>query len=97
MIEPGVKRELFLHDGALVSSVTQDCTPIAEYTKARHREGHHGSGDMRLAASIPLVFVEKYLIDAGITFQEFAVSPVHKRRLLSDPALADFRVWKGQV
>lgn len=97
MIEAGVKRDLLLQDGALVSSITQDCVPIAEYTKARSREGHHGSADMKLAASIPFVFIEKYLIDAGITFKEFAGSPDHKRRLLSDPALADFRVWKGQV
>ena len=97
MIEAGVKRDLVLQDGALIASTTQDCVPIAEYTKARSREGLHGSGDMKLAASIPFVFIEKYLIDGGISFQEFAGSPVHKRRLLSDPALADFRVWRGQV
>lgn len=97
MIEEGVKRGLYLQDGALVSSMTQDCVPIAEYAKARHREGHHGSKDMRLAASIPLVMVEKYLNDNGVTFREFAGSPEHKARLLGDPKLAHFRIWPGQV
>mgnify|MGYP003501078690 FL=1 len=93
----GVQRGLAVKDGMLITGISQDCTPIVEYTKARHREGHHGSNEMRLAASIPFVLIEKYLGDQGITFQEFAVSPDHKRRLLSDPALADFRVWRGAL
>lgn len=97
MIEPGVKRELFLHDGALVDSTTQDVEPILEYAKARNREGHHGSADMRLAASIPVVIVERYLHQNNITLQDFALSPEHKKRLLNDPALSHFRIWPGHI
>jgi len=95
--EVGVKRDLILQDGNLISSTTQDCTPIAEYCKARHNEGLTGSSEMRLAASIPFVIVEKYLNDNGITLHEFSTDKAHIRRLLQDPALDHFRVWKGKL
>ena len=92
-----VARSLTLQDGALVASATQDCTPIADYAQARQREGHHGSSDMKLAASIPFVIIEKYLNDNNITMHEFACDPAHKRAVLNDPALSYFRIWPGRV
>jgi hypothetical protein len=52
---------------------------------------------MRLAASIPMVLVERYLNDHAISLQELGRSPEHQKRLLNDPALAHFRIWKGRV
>ena len=97
MTEDGVIRQTALQDGALIASTTQDCTPIAEYAQARQREGRHGSSDMRLAATIPFVIVERYLNDNHLTMHEFACDPAHKRALLNDPALSYFRVWPGRV
>ena len=97
MSDLGVNRGLYLHDGALISSTTQDVEPILEHCKARSREGHHGSDDMKLAASIPFVIIERYLNDNDITLREFSVSADHKRRLLNDPALAHFRIWPGRI
>jgi hypothetical protein len=85
------------HDGLTSFERIQDCTPIAERCKALHNEGHTGSKDMKLAASIPNVMVEKYCNDHGILFSEWCSNPQHIRRMLSDPALAHFRVWKGQI
>lgn len=93
----GVKTVVALEDGALVTGTVQDCTAIAEYAKARHNEGMHGSSDMRLAASVPFVIVEKYCNDNGITLHEFKVSQEHKKRLLNDPANSHFRIWAGRV
>lgn len=93
----GTQTVVSLQDGALVTGTIQDCTAIAERAKAMHNAGLHGSKDMKLAATIPAVFVEKYINDNGITFQEFLRSQQHQRRILGDPALAHFRVWKGQV
>ena len=92
-----VKTVIALEDGALHTGTIQDCTPFADYAKARHNEGLHGSSDMRLAASVPFVLVEKYLNDNGITLHEFSASQDHKKRLLNDPAIAHFRIWKGPV
>ena len=97
MSDLGVNRGLYLHDGALISSTTQDVEPILEHCKARRREGKHGASDMKLAGSIPLVIIERYLNDNHITLREFAGSQDHFRRLLNDPALADFRIWPGRV
>jgi hypothetical protein len=83
-------------DSMTVENV-QDCTPIAEYAKARNREGHHGSSEMRLAGSIPLVMVEKYCNDNGITYPEWSANKEHIRRMLQDPALAHFRIWPGRI
>lgn len=84
-------------EGGLVTGTIQDCDPILEYAKARHNEGHHGSSEMRLAASIPFVIVEKYCNDNGVTFAEFMNYEAHKKRLLNDPDLSYFRIWNGRV
>ena len=94
---PGVLTVVALQDGNLVTGTVQDCTAIAEYAKARHNEGQHGSRDMKLAASIPFVMVDKYLNDNHLTLHEFQRDKAHIRRMLNDPALAHFRIWKGRV
>lgn len=86
-----------LHDGKMTVQRTQDCTPIAEYAKARSNEGYHGSADMKLAASIPFVMVEAYCNQNGIEFRDFMNSQEHKKRLLNDPTLSHFRIWPGRV
>lgn len=93
----GTQTVVGLQDGTLVTGTVQDCTAIAEYARARHKEGLHGSSEMRLAASIPFVIIEKYLNDNRITLAEFKQSQEHKRRLLNDPANAAFRIWEGRV
>lgn len=84
-------------DGVMTVKRTQDCTPIAEHTKALHNAGLHGSGEMRHAASIPFIFIEDYCNRVGITFHECMANKEHMRRIVNDPALAHFRVWKGQI
>lgn len=86
-----------LQDGALITGTTQDCTPYAERAQAMQAAGLHGSRDMRLAASVPAVLVERYCNQAGIDMAEFNSSKDHKRRLLNDPALAAFRIWPGRI
>jgi hypothetical protein len=76
---------------------TQDCTPIAEETQALHREGFHGSSNVKHAARIPNILIEKYCQDNGITFREWLLDEAHIRRMLNDPALAHFRIWPGQI
>ncbi|MCH8622643.1 hypothetical protein [Undibacterium sp. TS12] len=75
----------------------QDCTAIAEHAQALHKEGLHGTSEMRHAASFPMVLVEKYLNDKNISFQEFMSEEVHVKAMLVDPALSAFRVWGGRV
>ena len=86
-----------VEDGVLVISRRQDVEPILERAKAMHREGLHGSSEMRLAAEIPNVLIEDYCNRNGITYQEWAQNKEHKRRLLNDPAIAAFRIWPGRV
>jgi hypothetical protein len=93
----GTKTVIALEDGALITGTIQDCTAIAERAKYMHNIGHHGSNDMRLAATVPMVMIEKYCNNNGITYQEFASGQEHKNRLLGDPALSHFRVWKGKI
>lgn len=94
----GTQTVVALEGGDLITGTVQDCTAIAERAKALHNAGYTGpSSDMRLAASVPAVLVEKYLNDNGITMQAFTRDQAHIKRLLGDPALAHFRVWKGVV
>lgn len=84
-------------DGSMTTGTQQDCGAILDYAKERHNSGQHGSAELKLAASIPHVIVEKYCNDHGIEFREFMQSQAHKKRLLNDPDLSYFRIWKGVV
>jgi len=92
-----VETRLHVHDGSVTFERIQDCTPILERATALHNGGHHGSSEMRHAADFPMVIVEKYCNDHHIEFAEFIQNKDHVRRMLADPALAGFRVWKGRV
>ena len=84
-------------DGSLTTGTVQDCTAILENAKALHNIGFTGSKDMKLAARVPFVVVEAYCNNNKIRLRDFLRSDDHRKRLLNDPALSDFRIWKGQL
>ncbi|MEK8025015.1 hypothetical protein [Pseudaquabacterium rugosum] len=93
----GVATRYHAADGVVAIERAQDCTPIAEHCAALRQAGATGGADMRHAASLPAVVVERYINDKGITFAEFLRDPEHARTMLNDPALAAFRVWEGKA
>lgn len=93
----GITSVVAVQDGNLITGTVQDCTPILERTQAMNREGHHGSSDMKLAASLPMVVVERYCNNNGITFEQFMQGREHIKRMLNDPDLSYFRIWPGKV
>jgi len=76
---------------------TQDCTPIAERAYSMHKEGMHGTKELKLAATIPNVIIEKYMNDHGVSFAEVIGNDVHMRRIVNDPDNKMFRVWPGRI
>lgn len=84
-------------DGKMFIGRSQDYTPIAEFTKAMHNSGNHGSSEMRHAAKIPNVVIEKYMNDHGVTFQEVMNDQRHLRAIVNDPDNKMFRIWPGRV
>lgn len=76
---------------------SQDCSAIVEDVKARQSHGMTGSSEMKHAARIPTIVVEKYCNDHDISFHEFMANREHIRRVLNDPSLSAFRIWRGQV
>lgn len=86
-----------MRDDTIVIARSQDCTPIAEWAKKQQAIGAHGSSEMRHAARIPNVVIEKYCNDHGVTFAEVMRSPEHARRMLNHPDNAAFRIWPGRV
>ncbi|MGE5452430.1 MAG: hypothetical protein ACM3VZ_11390 [Acidobacteriota bacterium] len=93
----GTQTVVALQDGALITGTVQDCVPIAEAAKAKHNAGSFGSSEMKHAASIPMVMIEKYCNERGVTFHDFMKDKAHIRYMLNDPNLAMFRIWKGKV
>lgn len=88
----------FVHeDGRLIIARSQDCTPIAEDAKARHNAGMFGSSEMKHAARIPNVIIEKYMNDNGVSFAELMANEVHIKRICNNPDNGAFRIWKGQL
>lgn len=84
-------------DGKLFVGRTQNCVPIAEDAKRRHNAGQFGSSEMRHAARIPNVIIEKYMNDNGVTFEDVMSNPQHIKRIVEDPANDAFRIWKGKL
>lgn len=85
-------------DGEQMHTIrTQDCTPIAERAYAMHKEGMHGSSEMRLAATIPNVIIEKYMNEHGVSYAEVIGNEVHMRRICNDPDNKMFRIWPGRI
>ncbi|MES2323282.1 MAG: hypothetical protein V4633_13540 [Pseudomonadota bacterium] len=84
-------------DGKLFVGRSQDCTPIAEDAKRRHNAGAFGSSEMKHAARIPNVIIEKYMNERGVTFEQFMADPIHIKCLVEDPANDAFRIWKGRL
>lgn len=97
LIQSNIGTNVSVKDGVLTTHRFQDCNPIAEHAKALHNMGMFGSSDMKLAATIPDVMIEKYCNDHGILFSEFMQNKEHMRRVLNDPAMAHFRVWPGKI
>lgn len=85
------------HGDEMTVQRTQDCDPIAEWAKRQQAEGVHGSSDMKLAARIPNVMIEKYCNDKNLTYSEVMGNPHHMRAIVNDPALSAFRIWPGRV
>lgn len=83
--------------GGLTIERVQDCTAIAEYAKKQQTQGVTGTSELKLAARLPLIMVEKYINDNGITMHEFMGNKEHIKKMCNDPALAHFRVWNGKL
>lgn len=93
----GIQSVVAVEDGKHVVGTVQDCTPIVDKARALHNEGFHGSSEMRHIASLPMVVIEKYCNDNGITMGEWMADRSHLRRMVNDPALAYFRIAPGRV
>ncbi|MGI9490500.1 MAG: hypothetical protein ACR2RF_32325 [Geminicoccaceae bacterium] len=63
----------------------QDCGDILDFNKAQQSEGaHEVPGLGKKLASIPVVIFHKWLDDAGITQQQYAVmSPLERKKWLA--------------
>lgn len=94
---PAVSTRLIIEGNQMHTIRTQDCTPIAERAYAMHKEGMHGSKEMKLAASIPMVILERYMNENGVSFGECLGDPVHARRILNNPDNKMFRIWPGAI
>lgn len=71
---------------------------VADHCRAMRESGAEDVGDVRLLGVIPAELVEKYCIDAGVTFADFMhPGSEHASRMLNDPALSGFRVHRGRV
>ena len=93
----GLQTVIRVQDDKLIHGTVQDCDPILEDAKARNRAGMHGTSEMKHAARFPLVAVEKYCNEKGITLEEWNNNPHHIRTMLNDSALSYFRIWEGAV
>jgi len=81
----------------LIERRSQDVEPVLEQAKQLRSNGQVGSSEMRHAARLPLIEIEKYLALTGITMHEFMTDPVHVKAMLNNPDLSQFRIWTGRI
>lgn len=87
-----------VHDGtSIVERRSQDVAPILDHVSRLRNAGEVGSSEMRYAARFPKAAVEQYLQTYGIDLHEWMTNPVHVKRMLNDPDLTGFRIWKGRI
>lgn len=91
-----MQTRMFAQDDRIVVGRSQDCTPVLEDAKRRHNEGMHGSSELKHAARIPSVIVEKYCNEHGVSFAEFMADPAHIKRVVQHPDNSMFRIWPGK-
>ena len=89
----------FLHaqDDLMIVNSIQDVEPILTDCKIRADMGMTGSHDMPHMVRFPMVIIEMYCNDRGVTFQEWIQNPEHARAMINDPGLKDFRIHSGAV
>lgn len=76
----------------------QDVQPILEANKrAQNDAGNFKSEVFNKKASIPLIVLEKWLADKGITYQEFMGNDKVLKRFLNDPDNSFCLTRKGKV
>lgn len=75
----------------------QDVEPVLESCAMLRSVGATGSAEMKHAIRLPMVFVEKYINDHGITMHDFEVNPEHLKRIMNSSEFAAFRIWQGKV
>jgi len=68
---------------------------VAETAQRLSIEGIHGDKEMRHLAEFPGIVIQQYCDLNGITWDQWFQNPEHARRMMKDPSLSHFLVWKG--
>lgn len=87
-------------NGVLTIRRVQDVEAVLEDAAMRRSHGalqSKGPDNHWHVAEYPMVLVERYCNDAGITLKEWMRNPEHVERMLRDPALSAFRVHTGRA
>jgi len=79
-----LRHRFHAHGDSFTVEAVQDTAPILDRNKAMQNAGKQ-TGDLRLVASIPLIFIEKWAREEGVNYlrldkQEFARLIAKKRR-----------------
>lgn len=85
------------HDVALHEIDRADADTIAEYCKAAHNAGEHGSADMKHAMRVDGWFILDWCNRRGVTWGQFMRDKSLQNAFLDDPDLSVFRIWKGRI
>jgi hypothetical protein len=92
-----ITEKVFFNDDGYVVQREQRVAGIVDYCKARHNEGRHGFKDFKLMGKLPEEMVNHYCAVNKVSFREFLKNPEHVKRMINDPALADFRIAPGRM
>lgn len=85
------EKEHFYHDKVVIER-TQDCSPILEDVKKISNSSFDKSSPIRHVARFPLIVVEQYAKNNGISFEEVMNNHEHFERMYNDPDLSGFRI-----
>jgi len=91
-----IAEQAFEQDGKLIIKQTHDFQPILNKAAMLRSSGAVGPAKhSKHIASVPMVMVDEWLKEAGVSWDDReAAQQVLKRKLL-DGEFAKFRVWEG--
>jgi hypothetical protein len=71
---------------------------VAEFAKARHNSGNHlALGDDKFVATLDAGIIHAWCAKRGVTFSQLMCDQKLTVKMLEDPDLSVFRIWKGKI
>jgi len=77
---------------------TEDVSPIiTQVAQERQQFDGYKSETFNKVGTIPMIIIEQYLKEFGVSYHEFLNNAVHIKRIMNDPNYSKFKIITGKI